>query len=119
MMGLADLSVSQVQGLLEEHFEYVESNWNNEDVEGPGSWHGIKWGDGVPCEIPGLGTLAYVESYGGEGKGDEYWVVFSITNQDVTRHFRMDGWYASYSGAEFDGDLKEVSPKQKVITVWE
>jgi hypothetical protein len=31
----------------------------------------------------------------------------------------MDGWYASYSGAEFDGDLKEVAPKQKMITVWE
>jgi hypothetical protein len=117
MMGLADLSVSQVQSLLEEHFEYVESNWNNEDVEGIESWHELKYGCGG--HVTGLGKVSHVDSYGGEGKGDEYWVVFSVTDWGVTRHFRMDGWYASYSGAEFDGDLKEVAPKQKVITVWE
>lgn len=47
-------------------------------------------------------TLANVDSYGGEGKGEEYWVVFSATRGDEVTHFKLDGWYASYDGRSFD-----------------
>jgi hypothetical protein len=65
-----------------------------------------------------LGTLKYVDDFGGVGKGDDYWVVFSITHNDITRNFKKSGGYASYCGGEFDGDLTETFPEQKVITVW-
>lgn len=115
-MSLKDMSVSRVQELMEEHFEYVQENWKN-DVDGIESWHELKWG--ASAAVEGLGHVTRVAHYGGEGKGEEYWVAFSVTEGDITRHFRMDGGYASYSGGEFDGDLREVWPQQKTITVWE
>lgn len=117
-MDLATLQAWEVESFLEEFFEHVENSWNDDAVQGPSSWYDIKWGDGTPCEIPGLGTLALVDEYGGEGKGEEYWVVFSITQDDVTRHFKKPGSYQSYAGAEWDGNLESVTPKEKVITVW-
>lgn len=114
-MALKDHSVSYVQELMENFFELVE----NGDADGPESWRSIKYGEGMPCEVSGLGTLTYVDDYGGEGGGDEYWVVFSLKDDELMRWFRMDGWYQSYAGGEFDSNLKEVSPKQKTITVWE
>lgn len=118
-MDLALWTEQAVQTRLEDFFEEVNDSYDNDTiVEGPGSWQDIKYGDGVPCEVPGLGTVKHVAEYGGEGQGDEYWVVFSVTSQDVTRHFKMSGGYASYYGGEFDGRLSEVSPKEKVITVW-
>jgi hypothetical protein len=116
-MALKDLSVPQVQELMEEHFEYVQDNWKV-DVDGIESWHELKWG--ATAEIPGLGKVVRVDDYGGEGQGNDYWVAFSVTQGDVTRHFRMDGYYSSYGdGGVFENDLKEVWPKQKTITVWE
>lgn len=115
-MALKDLSVPEVQELMEKHFAYARVNWRN-DVDGIESWYELK--SGASAVVEGLGKVVKVDDYGGEGQGDEYWVVFSVTKGDVTRHFRMDGWYQSYNGGEFDGDLKEVRPKQKTITVWE
>lgn len=117
-MDLALWTAQAVESRLEDFFEEVQSLWNDDEVEGPSGWSDIKWGDGTPCEIPGLGTLDHVDAYGGEGKGDEYWVVFSITQDEVTRYFKKPGSYQSYSGAEWDGDLEPVTPKEKVITVW-
>lgn len=117
MTDLALWTAEAVETRLEDFFEERNSNWED-DVEGPGSWYDIKWGDGTPCEIPGLGSLALVDEYGGEGKGDEYWVVFSITSDDVTRYFKKSGSYQSYAGAEWDGDLELVTPKETVVTVW-
>lgn len=119
-MDLALWTVEAVSTRLEEFFEEVQQTSDADDqVPGLTSWYDIKWCDGVPCEVPGLGTLAYVDDYGGEGQGDDYWVVFSLTQGDVTRHFKKPGWYQSYAGGELDGDLMDVTPVQKVITVWE
>jgi hypothetical protein len=114
-MGLADYRVGTVQELMENFFELVEQG----DADGPESWYSVKYGENMPCDVAGLGVLQYVEDYGGEGQGDDYWVVFSLDDGTTKRFFRMDGWYQSHAGGEFDGDLREVSPKAKVITVWE
>jgi hypothetical protein len=114
-MTLKDYSADTINHLLENFFELVEEG----EVEGPESWYSLKYGEDVPCDVAGLGRLNLIESYGGEGKGDEYWVVFSLSEGDVTRYFRKDGWYQSYSGGELDGELTEVTPVPKVVTVWE
>lgn len=108
-MSLADLSVGDVSELLSSHFE--------NPLTSPESYDDIKYGS--EGEIPGLGYVKLVDEYGGEGQGDEYWVVFSVSDGGVTRLFRMDGYYASYYGSEFDGDLKEVQARQKTVTVYE
>ncbi len=65
-------------------------------------------------------VLANVDSYGGEGKGDTYWVVFSATRGDEVTHFKLDGWYASYSGRSFDDtlDFEEVEQVPVQVMKW-
>lgn len=76
-------------------------------------YESIKWGSDI--EVPGLGKLELVEDFGGEGQGDDYWVVFKVGDQ----FFKKNGWYASYDGGELDGDLYEVVPVQVSRTEYE
>jgi hypothetical protein len=56
-----------------------------------------------------------VDSFGGEGMGEEIWVVVQVGDQ----YFEKDGYYASHYGTDWDGSFTEVSPSQKTITVYE
>jgi hypothetical protein len=49
-----------------------------------------------PVELPGLGTVEFVENFGGEGMGDSQWLVFKIGDQ----HYQADHYYSSYDGGE-------------------
>lgn len=55
-------------------------------------------------------VLANVASFGGEGQGDTYYYVFSVTEKDGTvTFFKVEGWYASSYGADIDPwNFKEV-----------
>lgn len=68
-------------------------------------------------EVPGIGKVEYVDDYGGEGQGDDYWVVFKTV--ETGQFWRVDGWYASYDGGELDGELYEVEPKEVTVTQYE
>ena len=61
-----------------------------------------------------------VDSYGGEGEGDTYYTVIEVRlpNQDETLMVKLEGWYASYDGANYTG-WRFVKPKEKTITVYE
>lgn len=61
-----------------------------------------------------FGAFEVVKSFGGEGKGDSAWVVIRAGG----RLFRKDGYYASYDGAEFDGEFTEVEEYQKTVTAY-
>lgn len=72
-----------------------------------------------PVDTP-LGALRTEKTYGGEGQGDEYWVVVSFTDSEGNvRYFQRAGWYQSFHGGELEGPTTEVTPKEKVITVYE
>lgn len=90
-------------------------------VENELDWYGI-WSDehDWPISIPGLGDISLVANHGGEGQGDEAWVVISVTDSfgDV-KLYRKDGYYRSYEGAGFDTPLRQVQPKEKTVTVYE
>lgn len=58
-----------------------------------------------------------VDSYGGEGQGDDYWMVLEVEFSDVIKTFELSGYYASYDGGYYE-DIKEVKPVDKVVTVW-
>lgn len=68
--------------------------------------------------IPGFGIAHFVEAYGGEGQGEQYWFVFKLVTDPQERYFKADGYYASYDGGYYD-DLYEVFPKQVTVTQWE
>ncbi len=65
------------------------------------------------AELPSLGVVATgVDNYGGEGQGDELWVVFKVGDQ----LFEKDGYWQSWEGGTWDGDLFEVEPYEVTIT---
>lgn len=64
-------------------------------------------GEQVPVE--------FVANFGGEGQGDDLWIVFKVGDQ----LFRKDGYYASYGESDYDGDLREVRAVVKAVTVYE
>lgn len=60
-----------------------------------------------------------VDEHGGEGEGEEYWVVVKFTGHSgEVAYLKFDGSYASYVGSEFDS-VFVVHPTQKTITVYE
>lgn len=68
----------------------------------------------------GLGEIEKVASYGGEDMGSTYYSVKYFKDHDV--YLRVDGWYQSHYGVDFDDwddAVKEVKPKEKTVTVYE
>lgn len=88
------------------------------DTEGEDGWSLFKYEEinDVPTD---LGTISVVATYGGEGQGDDYWVVVKISNADGERYFKRCGYYQSYSGGELDGPTYEVTPVERVVTFYE
>lgn len=92
--------------------EAISKQEENFDGGGYGGniYENIKYGEDV--EVEGLPKIELVEEFGGEGQGDDYWVVFKVGDQ----FFKKNGWYASYDGGELDGDLHEVFPTEVTRT---
>lgn len=67
-------------------------------------------------EIPGLGIVKLVDSYGGEGQGDEYWRVFEIDGE----FYKADHYYNSYDVEPWHTDctIFPVVGREKTITEW-
>jgi hypothetical protein len=96
----------------------IEDNEGWESLSDNGSaWQEAKY-ESSEDTFDGL-TAKVISEYGGEGQGDQYWMVVSLSDGDTTRYFRKDGWYASYDGGSLDGDTSEVKPAEKVIVVYE
>jgi len=66
-----------------------------------------------------FGTVNVVDQHGGEGEGEEWYIVYHFVDHDV--YVRVDGWYQSYHGTEFDGwgSCREVRPQQRMVTFYE
>lgn len=97
----------------DEFVSYGGSLW-----DAGGAWLEIKYSGKKPTTKDGL-TAQLVAEYGGEGQGEDFWVVISLADEATTRYFRMDGWYASYDGGELDGEPYEVRPQERVVTFYE
>lgn len=65
--------------------------------------------DGELLEAKNVGTT------GGMDEGSNATSTWQIGNQ----YFRKSGYYASHYGYDWDGELEEVRPVQKVVTVFE
>ena len=60
-------------------------------------------------------TVQFVDCFGGEGMGDDYWSVYSFTDGDTVVYVQFDGWYASYNGSGHS-EWFFVEPKEVVVT---
>jgi hypothetical protein len=63
-----------------------------------------------------FGEIKEVDSFGGEGQGDQYWKVFHLPKID--RYLQIYGYYASHYGHEWNS-IFIVVPKEKTIIEWE
>jgi hypothetical protein len=96
---------------------YVDSDDESAPYDTQGLWEHMKY-EGKSGSLDGF-TAKVEAQYGGEGEGNQYWVVISVSDGLTTRYFRRDGWYASYDGGYLDTDTFEVKPAEKVVTVYE
>ena len=102
------LTQQQLIELIDEHgHDYFTDTYGNESltIQVDGDEYKIK------C----------VEHFGGEGEGDKYWAVFSVTNTKTNKveYWKIPGWYASYQGGEYTfSSMFRVEQVEKTITVW-
>jgi hypothetical protein len=93
------------------------------DVEGHSLEEG--WGDlayqddGYTATISLRGEDVQLEMIdskpGREGGGEDLYIVVKVGDQ----FFEKTGYYASHYGSDWDGEVTEVNPAQKTITVYE
>lgn len=69
------------------------------------------YGDGEGVNLPGVGT-AYLVEYNHVNEDLE--LIFKIDEQ----FFRITGYYSSYDSDQWDNDVEEVAPEEKVIIVY-
>jgi hypothetical protein len=84
-------------------------NWDavGEALYGTKEWHTADY------------SVKLEDEFGGEGKGDEYYYVWSITTKDGTQYFKVDAYYSSWNGTHWDdAELTEVEPVEVVKREW-
>jgi len=90
----------------------------------PVDWEAFGWdawedhGQDEPILVEGLGLVNVIETFGGEGQGDDYYMIFRVITEEGATHYKLDGRYASYYGGEYYGPLEKVTAHEEVITVW-
>ena len=103
--------------VLNERFEEEYAEIDEDELEDVFSYSEAK-------QLPSY-TIKMEESYGGEGQGDDYWFVLSITESAIlgedlkdSIYIRFNGWYSSYNGTEWDGGFSIVYPKPVEKIEW-
>lgn len=109
MSKLNNLSLQDVENAIDSWVETTGSWWELDDHN-----------EGYPITgLEGL-KLEVLEREGGEGSGYEIELVFSLgDSKGRTRYFKKHGHHISHDGTYWDGDLEEVKPKKKTVTVYE
>lgn len=87
------------------------------------SWYELEeifGGADVSFNIDGIKVEAAEFDTGGEGHGEDIYMVFKTTDKDgVVQLWRKDGYYASYDGDNWDGDFREVKAVERVVVFYE
>lgn len=134
---MSNLTPEEIEKLILNNVEveepYEPEDWELDEEFTRGSWDDVEeflyWSDWVGntdpqpvLELPDVGTVRKVADFGGEGKGDERWMVVSVTFLDGTvKLYRKEGYYASYDGTTWDEDftLREVTAQEKVVIFYD
>jgi hypothetical protein len=73
-----------------------------------------------PVELHGRKVEKVEFDTGGEGHAEDIYMVVKTTDVDgAEQYWRKDGYYASYDGSSWDGDFREVSAVERVVTFYE
>ncbi len=104
--------VEEIKKQCEDVSEFAEGGLEGEKMYPEAKWNSKEY---YVVKNPILGIVSQIEQYGGEGKGEDWWVVYYFEDHDV--YIKVDGYYQSYNGTEFVGwdCLSEVRPVEKTI----
>jgi hypothetical protein len=71
------------------------------------------------CEKLDLEIPELVDSYGGEGEGEQYYRIYYFKKENL--YIKASSYYTSYDGVDwkYNCDLRYVAPITKTITVYE
>ena len=112
------ITAEQFKAALEEGATYEYTHWKTKEVSTETFDEHEFWHEAYEystVELPNLGTATYVDGeHGGEGSAEHIWQVWQVGNQ----YFMKTGYYMSYDGSNWDGDLVEVEPFEKTVTDW-
>lgn len=87
----------------------INDQYGDDEIE---FWNDVEYKGVTLDSLFGL-TAKAVAQHGGEGQGDEYYVVAKIG----TQHFMRTAFYSSWEGVYWDeGELFEVEPYEKTVT---
>jgi flagellar basal body rod protein FlgG len=64
-------------------------------------------------------SLVATQSDGEYASSSTYFVVVSLSDGEITRYFKRNGWYNSFEGGNLtEGENSEVFPQQKSVIIW-
>lgn len=115
MSRLSELSVAEVEELIlgvVTPEEYELDHW--------GAWDEVGY-DNPFYIVPELGRVEVINHEGGGEGATDLEIVWRITSLEdgSTRLFIKTGCWVSHDGAYWDGDFRETTQKQKVVTYYE
>jgi hypothetical protein len=123
MSNFANDLLRALENIKSKYYEKIAEDFFFQEATG---WVGKHWKtkepyNHTPEEWKNMNvSFELLDSYGGEGQGDDFWSVYKFTdNRDGEEVLvKFEGWYASYSGAEYENCFV-VQPREKTITVYE
>lgn len=76
----------------------------------------IEWNSSEEGVQLDSGKATLVERFGGEGKGEEYWIIFKVGEET----FKVDGYYSSWDGVNWDdSEVYKVKPVEVTVIQYE
>lgn len=107
---------NQSNGFLQEYFFDSDNFLDNniDEAELPEEL----W-ESMMCNIFDGINIAHMQSFGGEGKGDDYYTIYKFTKESTgeEEYVKFDGWYMSYQGASYSRYFF-VQPSQRLVTFY-
>lgn len=106
----------EVKSLLEDELsEYCEAMFNDGF-----RFQASKWSSSEELKVQSLLeqqdiVVTTADNYGGEGMGEEYWIVYKFSQGNEEVYVKFDGSYQSYDGSTYDSWFF-VTPKQVTVT---
>lgn len=96
-------------------------DWYTETANGEETYFGEAWGEfreeiewiskDQTVSLPS-GEATFVDSFGGEGKGEEYWIIFKVGDE----LFKVDGYYSSWDGVSWENsEVYKVKPVEVIV----
>lgn len=120
MQNTSDKLIDKVKALLVEADRDVQREFFNNEIRGsePSRWDEQEVVE-FKREMKEAGiAFEFVDRYGGEDQGSEYWSVYSFSDGMQIVLIKFDGYYASYDGSTYE-EFYEVQSVEKTITVFE